>query len=1024
MIYCILTLSITLKQRSMPISMNRLRHMEGLLMNDRLKFIVIMVFLMGLSVITPYSLASVDLELGFTSPPDSARPWVFWFWINGNISKEGITKDLEAMKRVGVGGVIWMEVSGPRWAPQGPIEAGSKQWHEAMQWAISEADRLGVGFTLSVDFGYGSGGSHITPDISMQKLVWTQTDISGPKPVTLRLEKPDVNIKSIHAWLRPGQQISPKVTKAIKKNDSYRDVAVFAVPSTSIKKSRLISPKQKKNYINQLNTTPKLHGVKDDPLMAYDGRGWKTHLPPLGKDSRLTPLTSGDVIDISGKMDGNGKLRWNAPKGDWTVIRLGYATNLKMTRPCPTSVLGLECDRMNIRGIDAHFELRLKPILEAAGDKAGRMLQYIHIDSWEALGQNWTKGFADEFKKRRGYDIRPWLPVLTGLTVGNLDVTERFLSDLRRTVGEVTLANYIGRLKELAAPYGVGLSCEPYGRLCVNTLDYASRGDFIIGEFWTERKIEKPFPTFSDYWYNSMKGLASIANTYGKTRVGAEAFTGCRGWVDHPYLIKGMGDEAFCNGVNNYVIHLSAHQAYDNIKPGLTHSRWGQHFNRYQTWWEMSKAWFEYVRRCQYLLQQGRRVVDVACLYHEGAPLNFNDIDFKLPEGFDYDFCTPEIIQRMTVKDDRIHLPTGVSYRYLVLPDSGKLTLPVSIKVEELKKQGAVVYLQSPIVGTPGLEGYPESDRRVKKNAKKWPLLPQGGWSEVFTSDKLTPDFEGENLKWIHRRIEGTDIYFVANTKSQSMKSKCTFRIKGKTAELWDPETGEIFALESAQLTDGRTSAVLQFESSQSWFVIFRDKLTLQRLKSNPFPDFKQLKSISGSWVVTFDPEWGRKDTLKLDKLISWSEHSDPLVKYYSGTGVYRKDFELSRSDIVDKNKLCLDLGKVEVMARVKLNGKDCGIAWKPPYRVDISDAVKLGTNKLQIEVVNTWVNRLIGDEQLPLDAKWKTSETLIEWPEWFKKGSKSSSGRYTFTTNRHYKKNSPIMLAGLVGPVRILSYR
>ncbi len=976
-----------------------------------------------LVVLTHFDISGRSLEESFRRPPDTAKPWVFWFWINGNISCEGITKDLESMKRAGIGGVLWMEVSGPWWAPEGSIEAGSKKWHEAMQWALSEADRLGMAFALSVDFGYGSGGPHITPDLSMQKLVWSETEVAGGTSVTVQLKKPVVDIHAKGVWLRPGQKMNPMVTEALQKVDSYRDIAVFAVRSSKIKMSQLIPSNSKKSVRRRLQTAPGVHGAVGNLLVAYDGRGSRTHLPSLDTTGGGTLSVSEDFIDLSGRMDAEGGLRWSAPAGDWTVIRMGHATNLKMTRPCPATIVGLECDRLHPRGIDAHFEHRLKPILDAAGGKAGRTLRYIHIDSWEAGGQNWTTGFADGFKKRRGYDVRPWLPVLTGLCVQSVEQSQRFLWDLRLTVSEVTLDKYIDRLRKLIRPYGVRFSCEPYGRLCVNSLDYGSRSDFPIAEFWTERKIAKRFPTFARYWYNSMKGLASVANTYGKPRVGAEAFTGCRGWVDHPYLLKGMGDEAFCSGVSHYVFHLSAHQAYDTMKPGLTHRKWGQHFNRHQTWWRFSKPYFDYVARCQFLLQQGRRVVDVACLYHEGAPLNFNDIRFELPPGYDYDFCTTEIVQRMRVRDGRIHLPSGVSYRYLVLPRSGRLTRSVARKVAELKKEGAAVYLQARIVGTPGLEGYPEADRKVKSMAAKWPVLPQGGWEERFASDAIKPDFEGRDLRWIHRRTDGADLYFVANTKPEPLKRECIFRIKAKTAELWDPETGKIYAAAAAEQADGRTSATLRFGPAQSWFVVFRDAPSELISKHNPFFSWNTVQEITGTWSLSFDPDWGSKEAVTLDRLQSWSEHSDPLVKYYSGTATYLKNFNVSAADISDANSsFCLDLGKVEVMARVKLNGKECGSAWKPPYRIDISDALRPGRNKLEIEVVNTWVNRMIGDEQLSLDAKWKDWETLLEWPEWFKEGRRSPSGRYTFTTARHYKKQSALMPAGLLGPVCILS--
>ncbi len=977
--------------------------------------------------ITNLSLIGQSLEQSFQTPPDSVKPWVVWIWINGNISHEGITKDLEAMKEVGINGFYWMEVSGPWWAPEGKIEAGSTAWHEAMQWAIAEADRLGMEFALTVDFGYGTGGPHITPDISMQKLVWSQTKVQGGQKLNLQIDKPEIDKTLEPVWLRPGQEMNPEVTNAVDSIDSYRDISVFAVPTGKLKKSTLIPENKKEKIAEKLRNVPGLIDVQNDPLMAWDGRGWKTHLPPLDFNADLLALNPSDVVNLSMQMDTNGNLMWDAPRGDWTIIRLGYASNYHITRPSPYLAVGLECDRLHPRGIDTHFEHRLKPIIEAAGEKTERTLKYIHIDSWEAHGQNWTLGFEEEFRKRRGYDITPWLPVLTGHAVDTKEKTERFLWDLRKTVSEVTIDNFIVRLKELIAPYGMKISNEPYGRLCVNSLNYAANSDFIIAEFWTEREIIDKFPTFQDYWYHSMKGLASVANTYGKTRVGAEAFTGSRGWVDHPYLIKGMGDEAFCQGINHYIYHLFAHQAYNNMKPGLTHRKWGQHINRYQSWWNMGKPYFNYVARCQALLQKGRRIADVACIYLEGAPLNFNNINFSLPLGYDYDFCTSEIIERMTVKDGIIYLPNGVSYNYLVLPNSDRLSLPLIRKVQTLKKAGAKVYLQQPVVGTPGLEGYPKDDLQVKIIAENWEILPERGWENVFEVDNILPDFEGDSLMWIHRQTNENDFYFVANTKPKKIRRTCIFRTKKKVVELWNPETGEMFEIGTIQREDGRAEVDLQFEPSQSWFVVFKENPSSQLTKGTPFMEWKEVKEILGSWELEFDDDWGPDDKQIFPELKSWSESSNEQVKYYSGTAKYFKEFDIPDNTFRAlqedaAGQIGLDLGKVEVMAKVKLNGKDCGIVWKPPYLVDISKAIKKGTNKLEIEVVNTWVNRMIGDEQLPLDAEWKDWETLTEWPDWFKKGEKSLTGRYTFTTARHYQKDSPLMPSGLLGPVKIMS--
>jgi len=897
-----------------------------------------------------------------------------------------------------------MEVSGQHWAPDGPIQAGSEEWKDAIQWAISEADRLGMAFTLTVDFGYGSGGPHITPDNSMQKLVWSAAEIEGGVPVDVPLSKPTVDTEPKDVWLRPGLEMRPDVVRSLKEIDSYRDVSVFALPTAQLAESRMFP------------------SGEETSLAIHDGRGSKTSIPPLSGAEKLSALPADQVIDLTDKMTADGQLRWEAPPGDWTVIRLGHATNLKMTRPCPAAEVGLECDRLSPRGIDSHFDHRLKPILDAAGKMAGRTLRYIHVDSWEARGQNWTSTFAEEFKKRRGYEIQPWLPVLTGHAVRSVEQTERFLWDMRQTVSEVTLANYIDRLRERIAPYGVGFSSEAYGDLCVNNLDYASRSDLPIAEFWTETSDPEPFPKFSRFLYNTMKGMASAANTYGKPRVGAEAFTGSRGWIDHPYLLKAMGDEAFCNGINHFIFHLSAHQAYETMKPGLTHRRWGQHFHRHQTWWDYSMPYFDYIARCQSLLQQGRTVTDIAVMPREGAPVNFMNDDqaFDGPKGFDYDFCGAEIVGMMQYKDGRIYLPSGANYRYLLLPADGRLTRETAEKIDALHQAGATVLKQSEIIGTPGLAGYPQADEAVKTMASKWPLLDKNAWQELLDRDQLKPDFIGDDLRWIHRRSGTDDIYFVSNPTQEPIERRCTFRISGKVVELWDPQTGRIFAAPGARHDGEHTSLDLAFGPSQSWFVVFRNQPSASALDTHPFPSWKTVQEIKGNWQLDFDPQWGTDKTLTTDALRSWSESDDPKVKYYSGTGTYRTSFSFVGSEDIKTDRFLLDLGQVEVIARVTLNGHPCGIAWKPPYRVDITEALRQGMNALTIEVANTWVNRMIGDEQFPLDSSWENWETLSEWPDWFGGEQERTSDRYTFTSVRFYNQDSAPMPSGLLGPVNI----
>ena len=944
-----------------------------------------------------------DLARNFVAPPPSARPWVFWFWVNGNISKEGITADLEAMQRVGIGGVLWMEVSGPWWAPEGPVVALSPQWHECMQWAVRECDRLGLTFDLSVDFGYGSGGPHITPELSMQKLYWSETEVEGGRPIRTVLPRPVV-AKNLSAWLRPGAAISAAVRAQIEATDSYRDVAVLAIPAPTAAPAR---------------------AYRLPELNLKDGTDWRL---PRGGDKAPPPeaVTPPErVVDLTARLGPDGRLAWEAPPGKWLILRGGHASNYKMTRPSPAAAVGLECDRLATAGIDAHYGAFLQKIFVDAGSAAGRALTHVHIDSWEAGGQNWTATFPAEFQRRRGYDLRLWLPVLAGRVVGSQALSERFLWDIRTTVSEMIRDNYVGRLREQARRHGMKLSTEAYGHLCIDNLAYAGVSDLPISEFWA--KGEGRFPTPGGYEM-STKVMASAAHTAGKPVVGAEAFTSDRGWRDHPFLLKAMGDQKFCEGLNRVIFHLSAHQAYSNMIPGLTHRKWGEHIQRHNTWWDYSQPWMGYLARCQALLQQGEFVADVCYFFGEGAPLNVNDMKLDLPKGHDFDYCSSDLVLQLRVKNGRLYLPSGANYRYLRLPDSDRLTLPLARKIRDLVAGGARVIGGRRLQGVPGLTDYPRGDAEVAKIAAElWDgkrVVPGQTLAEVFAHDGLKPDFEGAGLHAIHRRVGEADIYFVSHQENRPLVTTCTFRITGKRPELWDPETGVIRDLPEFAEKEGRISLPLRFEPMQSWFVVFREEGGARKSEvgKKNWPEYQPRQEIGGPWEVRFDTRWGGpKEAVAFSQLTDWSKHADARIHYYSGTATYRTKFNLAAS-AVSASPLVLDLGVVEVMARVRVNGQECGVAWKPPYAVDISRAVRAGENSLEIATVNLWINRMIGDEQLPLDGNWKDFETLLEWPEWFRKGEPRPSGRYTFTTCRHYQKDSPLVPSGLLGPVQLLT--
>ena len=944
------------------------------------------------------------LEARFKTPPAAARPWVYWFWINGNISKKGITADLEALQKAGIGGVLWMEVSGPWWAPDGPVKSFSPQWRECFQWAVRECERLGLEFDVSVDFGYGSGGPHITPELSMQQLVWSEKEVPGGQPIDMVLEKAEVK-KNVSAWLRPGAEISPAVRQMLETNTSYRDVAVQAIPLTA-------SAPARRYRIPQIALK---NGVGSRlPRVAEPA------VPPAA----VTPVDR--VIDLTGRMDRDGRLKWDAPPGLWLIVRYGHASNLKMTRPCPASIVGLECDRLATAGIDAHYNAFLKTLFDGAGPAAGKALSYVHIDSWEAGGQNWTATFPEEFRKRRGYDPRPWLPVLTGRVIGSAELSERFLWDMRATAGELIHDNYAGRLKTLARAHGIKLSIEAYGALCIDDLEYGGVSDMPMGEFWA--RGEELFPTPGGYEISS-KAMASVAHAYGRPIVGAESFTSDRGWRDTPYTLKAMGDKSFGWGLNRLIFHLSAHQAYENMIPGLTHRKWGEHFQRFNTWWDYSRVWIDYLARCQALLQAGGPVADLAVFFGEGAPLGVNEMKVEIPVGYDYDLVSAENVLQMKVEGGRIVLPSGTGYRCLMLPDSDRLTPALARKIQELVGAGARVIGSKKPLGAPGLSDWPRCDEEVAKiGAALWEggrVITGKTLAEVFSAEGLKPDFEGAGLTFIHRRAGEAEIYFVAQPQNQPLDCVCTFRVgAGMRPELWDPETGAIRPLPQFTEREGRVSVPLHFGPVQSWFVVFRPA-GAGGAPGGGGPNFvapQTLRALEGEWQVSFDPRWGGPErAVAFGQLTDWSKHSDPRIHYYSGTAVYKKTITLSEAEAAGKaGRLGLDLGAVEVMARVKLNGKECGIAWKPPYRVDLSGAARAGANELEIDAVNLWINRMIGDEQLPEDSNWKDFETLTAWPEWFKSGKPRPSGRYTFTSAKHYAKDTPLVASGLLGPVAL----
>ena len=925
------------------------------------------------------------LEEQFANPPDSSRPWVWGHWLHGNVSKESITRELGAMKRAGLCGMTMFDVAQPG-IPAGPHGYMKPSWQELFAHQISEADRLGLEVMTHLGPGYsGTGGPWITPELASQRIYETATRVKG------------------------GRKFSAKLAQPETPEGFYRDVAVLAIRETKAQAGPHIEDLDMKRVV-WLNYI-RWKGVRSAPLDAR-----------IPADRCITPE---NVIDVTGQMQADGTLAWEVPAGEWTILRIGHGWTGQKTLPATPEGSGPECDKLHKRGIQAHFNPIMKRMVELAGPHAGKTFHTFFMDSWEAGGQNWTEEMPVEFKRRRGYDIIPWLPVLTGRVIGDLRTSERFLYDLRLTVSELARENFWAELHRLCREAGIRLAVEPYitnGQ----DLDAANHCDEPMGEFWSH-------PFQPNNYMATVKLASSAANLNGRLIVGAEAFTASETerWLAHPATLKALGDEAMCLGVNRFQVHRFAMQRFAGIQPGMTMGKWGQHYDSTQTWWDWVNPWHDYLARCQYLLRQGPVVTDVLALADE-EPLH--RFEYHHISGHGSDVCGPENFQRVEMIDGRPAIPGGPSYQLITLAHGGTMSVGRLRKLRELVTAGAHL-LGDPPVSTPGLENLPAADEELAALAKElWGESKESerkvGAGRVFRGISaaealrrigVMPSFTGPgHLKWIHRRSGGVELFFIASSADKESTNECLLRAPaGSSAEQWDPLTGEIRTLVTSAAESGLVRVKLALEAHGSTFVVFRPGKSSAR-PAEVAPALPGSLALDGPWQLGFPADSGVHAPLTLARLASWSDHDNPSVRHFSGTAGYRKEFMLDEAPA----HALLDLGRVEVMARVKLNGIDHGILWRPPYQVDVTRSLQVGKNVLEIDVVNLWVNRLIGDAGLPQDARRDEQGLLLEWPEWLLRDMPGSTGRKSFVTYPLWKKGETLQPSGIIGPVRLKTGR
>jgi hypothetical protein len=939
--------------------------------------------------------AAPPLETGWDSPPTAARLRAYWWWLNGNVTKQSITRDLEEMKAKGFGGAVIIDADGS--SQDGNYEAHhgptffSPAWRELYKHALREADRLGLEMSLNIQSGWNLGGPVVTKEDAAKKYVWSELKISGGTNVEIKLPDPNA------------------------RENFYRDIAVVAY---RIKNSAAHPPLQ--------NWKQKALQQSLEPFSSPSSA-------PLFEEISATPgeadAAASDVLDLSKNISADGILKWNAPPGDWQIFRFGYTIgDHAYVSTSSEGWGGFALDVYDATAFQNYWNAIVEPLIldaeSVAKENSGSSrithhasLHYLHTDSWEIELANWTPTLRAEFQKRHGYDLLPWLPVLAGKIVDSRDASDRFLFDYRKTLGDLAIDNHYKLFRDNAHKHGLEIHPESGGPHAVPIDAQRCLGwdDVPMSEFWAWSWTHR----IGDENRFFIKQPASAAHTYGHPITQDEGFTTIGPhWQEKIWdNLKPAFDKALCEGMNRLVWHAFVCSPDETGIPGQQYFA-GTHLNPKVTWWEKSAPFFSYIDRCQFMLQQGRFSADVLFYYGDHVP-NFAQLKKSDPAhiqpGYDYDVITEEaLIERASVRDGKIFLPDGMNYRVLVLPEHNVISLAVLKKIRELVAAGATVIGPKPERGET-LANFSATDAEVQKLADElWGgktgagrVIADKSAREVLLADGVLRDCEffpdsnsSTDFDFIHRTTDNAEIYFVANRATNFISANCVFRVTGKAPELWNAVTGERKFATAYEEKNGRTFVPLDFAPCGSWFVVFRELSSAHpaMAKSNE-ENLSPLAEISGAWTVHFDPKWGGPESAQFDSLVSWTTRAEPGIKFYSGTAIYEKTFDLPQSAIGNRqSKIFLNLGDVRELAEIKVNGKSCGIVWSPPFRADITDAVKPGENKLQVEVVNFWPNRIIGDASLP------------------------AAQRLTQTNIRKLTAKTPLVPSGLFGPVKLLS--
>lgn len=1128
------------------------------------------------------------LVKSFQTPPKDARPQVWWHWMDGNVSKEGIRKDIEWMKRNGIGGFHQFDAGGvnmPR-AAKVKLPYLSDGWKDAFRFALNLADSLDMDVTIASAPGWSStGGTWVKPEDAIKKLEWRSIDTRGGKisvqlpdlynvvgpyqdyhtdndrikiepygkdlyVLAVRLPYSDKSMKALGAQVsksestisvefRKPQTIKSLTLKTMAMGDRPRtgkpecrnilecsddglkwrkvcDIEPTVLPYLTVNVpptcAQFFRVKGEKLESLELFTVMKINHSQELGGFGIIHDFWKYHTP-YSKDA----IRTSDIIDLTGKMTADGKLECSLPAGRWRIYRFGWSITGKINHPASPEATGLEVDKLDPDAWMRYFRTYLDLYKDAADGMLGEKgIRYLLVDSYEAGAYTWTPKLAKEFKARRGYDLLPWLPVLAGEIIGSSQMSERFLWDWRRTLGELFCENY-DRINEIVNEYDLaGRYTESHEASRAYTgdgMDPKIKATIPMAAFWMENT---PTGSAVPSAICDIRESASVSHIYGQRLVAAESFSvngdEGRAYTYCPENMKYIADVGLSAGVNRFVIHESASQPNDQYLPGLQLFRYGQWLHRNETWGEYAWVLTDYLARSSSMLQQGNSVADILLYYGEDLNITglyggqaFSSLP-QVPNGYNYDFANPTVLRSgIKVENRTLVAPSGARYRVLWLDRNCEvMSLDILKKIKEFADAGVIICGKEPKscaglkaddrafasivddiwhsrrknVFAKGLEdclrrsGIQPDFRATVTSPVAEPVVRHssptikatGGSAGHF--DKLSdqenaveapanaPDSYGD-FKYVHRTLpDSTQIYWVRNFSGKDSNVELSFRDGGKFAAIFNPENGDVTDAD-VKFGNGRSTVSLPLLSADARFVVLSNRPQIkvsidtvfvnttdttmictsdstevhpvdslvsaghfdtsassaQRKLSDQGISLRDqqnsvaepveattIQTVTSTWQVHFDQKNGGTADEEFPELVSWTKKDNPIVKYFSGTAIYKTTVTIDSTQLATSARIFIDLGVVKNIADLSINGTPAGVLWKAPFRTaDIKPLLKEGDNLLEIKITNVWRNRMIGDVQ----PGEKHPVTAIR---------------------RFYKSTDKLLPSGLLGPVRIIT--